>query len=146
MVRGKVNKLTFMWVPGHAGIVPNERADFLAKNGPYGVNTYSGVSPDDLKNNLKQQLHASFDCWWNSSKYAVENQYLGPNIYKWTKNRKEDVFTSRFRTQTAVTERRLYNFKLNNSPTCSLCSAEDGTEFHYIFKCRTFDAERALLV
>lgn len=44
-----------------------------------------------------------------------------------------------------MTDKRLCTFKLKNSPTCSLSSSEDGTEFHNMFSCRAFDAERAIL-
>lgn len=60
-VRSNVNKPTLIWVPGHVGIVPNKRADSLAKNGPYALNTYTvGSTQPDLDEHLKEQLLVKF--------------------------------------------------------------------------------------
>lgn len=48
------------------------------------------VAPEGLKKVLKGLQH-----WWNNYKYAVYSPYLRPNIYKWTRNRREDIFIAR---------------------------------------------------
>lgn len=82
--------------------------------------------------------------WWGNCRYAVDFPYLGPNIYKRIHIHKEYIFIVCLHTHTAMTEKRLHTFKLKNSPTCSLCSAEDKSEFHYVFSCHVFEAERLL--
>lgn len=134
-----INNLILMWVPGHCGILPNERADYLAKNGPFATNNYSGIAPEDLKRINKQKVKISSESWWRQSKYAQEYDYLGYKIYKWLKNKREDTAVARLRTLTMLTDARKFKFKLSTSPLCSICKVETGNKYHYLFKCKSLN-------
>lgn len=79
-VRNNVGKIILISVSGYVDISPSERANSLARNGPYVVSAYSGVSIDDLKKVLKDQFQCSFQRWRDSCKYAVDSPYIAPNI------------------------------------------------------------------
>ena len=109
-------KVTFIWISGHVVTPVNENAGNLAKQSPYATIIYSDASPENLKFSLKMIMIDVFNQWWKSSKYVPVTLYLGNNIYKWTRNRKENLFTALAHTLSYMTENRIYKFKFRNSP------------------------------
>lgn len=144
-LQARVDRLALLWVPAQVGIIANERADTLAKLGPFGTCPFGGISPEDLAGYLKARMRDDLETWWESSNYATTSQYLGTRPYRFTRNRREEVFIARLRTLCMPTEARLFKFRLRQSPVCAICVAGFGSEHHYVFECRAFAAERALL-
>ena len=62
---------------------------------------------------------------------------LVPFNYQNIQSHYEAILTAWFRAESLPVEYWLLKCKIRYSPTCSFCSADDGSEVHYLFYCRT---------
>jgi ribonuclease HI len=59
LLKGHQNDIKFQWIPSHCGVVDNERADDLAKNGTAISQTFTcKLSPHCAKLKLKRSIQA----------------------------------------------------------------------------------------
>ena len=52
-VYARLDRFLLMWVPAHVVIEANEKADSLAKLGPFATCPFGGISPEDLAGYFK---------------------------------------------------------------------------------------------
>ena len=70
---------------------------------------------------------------------------LVPFNYQNIQSHYEAILTAWFRAESLPVEYWLLKCKIRYSPTCSFCSADDGSEVHYLFYCRAWANERDYL-
>ena len=146
--RLKTNKISvsLAWIPGHAGIKGNEKADSLAKRAAQRrpeQNTVA-LSTDEVK----KYLYNVCKCEWNEVYQECEKgqQYkaLRPTIH--TKlpqlpSRRYDTIIFRLRTGHCRLNQHLNRIGCASSPLCHRCGTPESVE-HYIINCPLYDHQR----
>nr|XP_034194645.1 uncharacterized protein LOC117610907 [Osmia lignaria] len=150
------NKVKLLWVPGHAGIKGNERANELSRLGatssqprhvyPIGVSTYA------LKGLAKEWLNQEFTGLWQNANDMRHTRALlkGPS------QKLGDTLTYLDRAQLRMlvglvighqyTRKHLARMGLTEESTCSRCEEEDETLFHALLRCRELRAIRGSIL
>lgn len=146
-LKARGTKVALCWIPGHVGIVGNERADAAAKRATTKTHIdFNKIPASDAKGLLKQTLWKR----WQTSWEAVKNNKLRtikPNVRVWAsssrRSRREEVVTARMRLGHS---RITHGFLLNREdpPSCDVCS-QPVTVKHILIECPKYRATRRLL-
>jgi ribonuclease HI len=135
--------LILMWVPGHAGILGNEKADQHAKAALKGeIDRTHKTVPDDWKNWINKKQHERRQAEWATSENSMVT--LKPEIKRnnntQTLTRREQVIVSRLRMgYTRLTHG--HRVDLEPPPECGDCGCR-LTVNHILWECQTFQRKR----
>lgn len=122
---GNGTTVTFLWIPGHAGIAGNERADREAKRAIEDSSLHiTELDIKDMKNHIKNKSLAEWNSKWHSTSgnhlREVKNSVL-PYKASFTGRRKDDVTLARLRIgHTKLTHSYLLEKK--DPPVCTWCN------------------------
>lgn len=125
-------KVTFLWVPGHVGLLGNERADAEAKNPESSLLTPLTFS--DAKKLIKREVWDKYQDEW----YKTENNKLRKvkdtvkpwqNIYQL--NRKDSTIITRLR----LGHTNLTHIYLITKEPPPICECGSGLNVEHIFTC-----------
>ena len=138
-------QVTLAWIPGHSGIVGNERADFWAKDA-----IQSGSLPhfkcyaNDLLSLPNSQLLDSWNETWQRSRLSKGRYYgsIQPSIprrpwfFRWPKySRRVTSTICRLRLGHACTPVHLRKIRVRDHSLCE-CGLDEGTSDHIFFNCQ----------
>ena len=86
-----------VWCPSHRGNSPNDKADRLAKNGPFSRNLHE-ISPEDIRQRECIACTEEVEYEWINSDYAISYTHLRPecNYSRWVSARSLDVTLARW--------------------------------------------------
>ncbi|KAI5720407.1 hypothetical protein M8J77_006141 [Diaphorina citri] len=134
--------VVFIWVPSHAGIHGNEKADQLATHAfDNSLPVDFTVDSNDLKTELKKRI---FDGWRSEWLLEADNNLrqiknnVSPTILPPKLNRREQVAITRLRLgHTHLT----HNYLMNRSspPSCDSCHQNLSVK-HILDECTKFSA------
>lgn len=138
-IAAKGKAITLCWIPGHVGIIGNERADALAKADGDEEFLLSGIPSEDAIRCCKLEItYVWNNQWWNSTTFlrslkATTAQW--PDRHTATERRA----ISRLRIgHTRLTHQHLFNHDNNMCTTCG----EPLTVPHILLDCRAYEVQR----
>ena len=139
--RGK--SISFMWIPGHVGILGNEIADRLARSASRKKETDIQIPYSDFHHQVKTFLTDLRQNYWDSSPQNKLKE-IKPKIAHWESshcsNRREEVTLCRLRIGHTYSSHS-HLFKNLEPPSCIDCN-ENLTVKHVLTECRKFSAVR----
>ncbi len=145
------NTVALLWIPSHTGILGNDKADILAKQG---VNNTSNVlnvpySKSDIKYITKRDMKHSFNTnWqqkWDHSVYYQIQQTLNTNCHNYHHLRKIDTLITRLRFNNCRSNQYLYRIGKRTNDLCTHCNIPHTVE-HIIFYCTKYTIQSQKLV
>jgi len=133
-------RIVFLWVPGHVGILGNEKADQAAKNALGEEHSQASyISHHDLRPTINKYIYLQWQQMWSDQKfnklYSIQpnvSEFLSMNV----KNRKEESVLNRLHVgHTWLTHGHL--LKNEPQPVCHACD-EMFTIKHILIECADF--------
>ncbi|GBO23743.1 hypothetical protein AVEN_112968-1, partial [Araneus ventricosus] len=130
------NHITLLWIPGHSTILWNEKADFIAKlvteHSPY----INWIASEDILSHMKHNSKKRTSGNYRDNKYYEELGEIPDirSIFKWTKNRREDIICARIFSKTLITPGLLNKFNLSDNPMCNTCNVMNNLD-HILLHC-----------
>ena len=160
----RATALRLLWVPGHAGLPENERADSIAKEAalsrsasktthtsrPCPLVTDVPHSRASLKRLLHQHYARRFETQYTNTRHHHDELQLPPHFspsLKWTQTltRKETALAAQFLTGHFPVNAYLFRFHLRDDPGCSFCESDYSDRSHILFSCPKFEYLRQQL-
>lgn len=138
----KSRKITYCWVPGHAGIKGNERADKMAEIGRNSKTLVDQVPAKDAMRWFKQKTIWAHESEWLRNRNSFL-RLVKPTTIAWNDRDKtaEQRVLTRLRTgKTWLTHK--YELEKTDRPKCKHCNVW-LTADHIIRECRAYKTQRA---
>jgi hypothetical protein len=150
-------QIEIIWIPGHAEIEGNERADTEAKKAatvptlsqPHNYRPLKSARARYIKEEAKKQ-------WQRASSENIKtatalrritkrkNAKTGPKLYNEIESRSGAAKIAQLRTGHCGLNRYLHRFGIKNSPYCQ-CGYGKETVEHYLLECRNYREQRKKL-
>lgn len=149
----KGSSIKVIWVPGHVGVVGNERADSLAKDAiRSGLDSRFGVPLREIYNKGKEDVFEELIGWCHqegaSKGTAFCENYLregrSPWFWKAKLPRKTITVINRLRSGHTSLRESLFKFHIVDSPMCLTCN-EIETPNHVFWDCNNYVQQRLRL-
>lgn len=135
------NRIVFCWVPGHAGILGNEKADRLAGEGRELVPEDVPIPAQDITRWATEEIRHSWDLKWFNSRH-LSLRRLKSHTFPWPDN--INPLHRRAITRLRIGHTRLTHSYLINKeppPNCSSCCIPLSIQ-HLLIDCPSFLDER----
>lgn len=168
LARGRERTLTFVWVPGHKGIVGNEAADKAAKAAARGRSSLGYELPLELAgldvHHLLRRLPASASARRRAHTEGLQQQWtaLFRKSTRYARYRRVDTINSpaqlrklllllprahasiitQLRLGHAPLNRHLHRIKRHPHPTCDACGRAPESVRHFLLECSAYRAPR----
>ncbi|XP_023228152.1 uncharacterized protein LOC111628561 [Centruroides sculpturatus] len=143
---GKQLKISFNWIPGHAGHAGNELADKLAKKASIAQTkiTYWRLPISSITKYINQQICALWQTEWEESPTGRLCFKFFPSIEDRQKNR---IFKPSFQTTQCLTGHGCFNsylrhFKKRDYNHCDANTNNEDTVHHFLFECTKYTTLR----
>lgn len=146
-----IETIIIQWIPGHTGLVGNDRADLAAKMGTRRLQIENiAITKDDLLLNLKIET----TCIWNQRYKLISEEKgtyhysimqdvsLNPWFRDMTLSSRDTIIINRLRTGHLATKDRLYSWGLISSYKCDTCDVTEDI-MHILHQCPKFDMLRS---
>lgn len=135
--------ITLIWIPSHAGIPGNEKADIAAKESVNNTLTAISTSTNDMKTYIKQRIRTEWDTQWSTT---ANNHFqaIKDNTNYWAprNNRREQVIITRLRIgHTVLTHKHI--FEHSDPITCDTCNTRLTVQ-HLLLECQKYLVQRAI--
>jgi ribonuclease HI len=156
-VQSPQRQLEIIWIPGHHGIVGNERADAGAKQAALDPTIGRPFNHGSLKSCRAQYIKALAKIswkkeWTENTKTArqlrrilvTDEDKRGTKLYYNMANRRISTKLAQLRTGHCPLNGYLHRFGKKNSPTCE-CGYGKETVEHYLLECRKYREQRKVL-
>ena len=142
--------VTFVWIPGHAGIRHNEQVDALAK---------SATAHSSVDINIKHELQESHAMaakyctqkWqqtWETCKNGRHLHSIQPTVARRStrsyRNRRKEVTVARLRFGKCCLNEYLHQIRRHDTGLCAACNVPETVE-HHLIECASSRARNALL-
>jgi ribonuclease HI len=134
-------KIRICWIPGHSGVLGNEKADQAAKLAAVspGVPEYVKIYPEDFRTLVDNILLKKWQQFYDEHNKARFYKRIEPHVSfnkKFTdQDRRKEILLSRFRLGHVNTNRRLHRIGRRDKPDCPYCSEVETIE-HLLYECR----------
>jgi ribonuclease HI len=151
-------KLEIIWIPGHHGIIGNEKADENAKKAASDATISTRIFHSPLKSCRTQQIKKLSTLQvkkrWETHKLSSKHLRLvltddkvnrGPKLYNALPNRSSAAMIVQLRTGHCGLNKYLHRFGIRNSPYCECGYGRKESVEHYILECPRFKEERKVL-
>jgi ribonuclease HI len=146
------NVVNLIWIPGHGGLLGNEKADELAKQGAtlskHHTEVVNGkMSVQTVKTRItnisyvKAELnwHTSLDAW--HSKQIMGNYSMVRTEYLLKLNRTELSFITSLLTGHGQFKKHLHRLRVSSNSNCRFCGEVETAE-HWLCECEAFSSLR----
>jgi len=138
--------ITLIWIPGHVGIVGNDIADSLAKQGASNpiITLINHIPLSDIFSILKEKTRNVWAEHWHTASQSKGAYYASiqgdipskPWFQQYPHFSKKEVSTLiRMRIGHCSVPSHLFKIHVLDSPDCSHCGLEVGTLDHIFFGC-----------
>ncbi len=147
-------QIKVMWIPGHAKIEGNERADEEAKKAAKNPSTGLPFKHKPLRSArgrlIKAEANQQWRSTWNNNTRTAhalrrfmktKGFQIGGKYYNRISNRKAAATLVRLRTGHCGLKQYLYRFKQADSPYCDCGDGKETVE-HYLLECNLYTVER----
>ena len=142
--------IRLVWVPGHACLPGNEKADRLARETAASSAPVQNSGPVS-KPESKSLIHQYISIKWNNEYQILEKgsdyKKLYPTISpipSHTVSRKIDTILFRLRSGHCRLNSHLYKIGCLDSPSCEFCDSSETVE-HFLLACPEFESQRTPL-
>jgi len=143
-------EIQLQWIPGHAGIPGNERADTLAKKGASCPQENTAASIETARQIIKRtKKEIWMREWANSDKGKAIFEFMEKPNKKDEINllkRPEQVNIFRLRSRHVPLNAHLKRIGVLTSSECPLCRCPEETVDHHLFLCPALDDLRTVLL
>ncbi|GBM72291.1 hypothetical protein AVEN_107797-1 [Araneus ventricosus] len=123
-----------------------EKADFIAKlvteRSPY----INWIASEDILSHMKHNSNRRTSGHYRDSKYYEELGEIPDirSIFKWTKNRREDIICARIFSKTLNIFKRPGIINLSDNPMCNTCNVMNNLD-HILLHCSRYSTIRGHL-
>ena len=151
-------RIKIIWIPGHAKIEGNERADAEAKKAAIHPSTSRSYNHRPLKSarirTIKETAKKQWDKEWNENTKTAKalrritkrkGVKTGPKLYNEIPGRDMVAKIVQLRTGHCGLNHYLHRFGKRNSPYCE-CGMGKETVEHYLLECRKYKEQRKKMI
>lgn len=150
------NKVTLVWTPGHSGIVGNEKADELARQGAsirfMGPEPVLGITKKTSRQEVSKWARKKHKEYWvnrpalNHSKALIEDPDSKRAAELLTLSRAQLKITTGLLTGHMSVKEHLRKIgQYNGDTSCRLCDTAPETAMHILCSCNALDDKRRLI-